>query len=67
MKTVHGALAVYARAQAANDEAGASSISSAEQQDSGEDAAIHPAGGWDPFEVWRTRIKAAQKSDPRDS
>jgi hypothetical protein len=21
-----------------------------------------PSGGWDPFEVWRTRIKAAQEN-----
>ena len=21
-----------------------------------------PSGGWDPYEVWRTRVKAAQSS-----
>jgi hypothetical protein len=67
MKTVHVALAVYARAQAANEEASTSLLSAEEQHEGAEDAANQPAGGWDPFEVWRTRIKSAQKSDPREN
>jgi hypothetical protein len=63
MKTVHVALSVYTRAQAANDEAAAKTLSAGEPHEGAEDAANQPAGGWDPFEVWRTRIKAAQKSD----
>ena len=27
----------------------------------GLDRLEHPQSGWDPYEVWRTRIKAAQK------
>jgi hypothetical protein len=23
---------------------------------------VQPASGWDPYEVWRTRIKAAQEN-----
>ena len=23
-------------------------------------SAVQPASGWDPFEVWRTRVKVAQ-------
>jgi hypothetical protein len=33
------------------------------------DAAIDesgPAPGWDPFEVWRTRVKDARERDPTD-
>ncbi len=26
-------------------------------------SAVQPASGWDPFEVWRTRVKAAAKED----
>jgi hypothetical protein len=66
MKTVHVALAVYARAQAANEEAGSTPLPSEERHEGAEDAANQSAGGWDPFEVWRTRIKSAQKSDPRE-
>ena len=66
MKTVHVALAVYARTQAANEEADSSTLSPDDPQGSAGDAANQPASGWDPFEVWRTRIKAAQKSDPRE-
>lgn len=25
-----------------------------------------PAPGWDPFEVWRTRVKDAREQRPRD-
>jgi hypothetical protein len=69
MKTVHVALAVYARAQAANDEASSNPLPSEAQHEGVEAAANQLASGcgWDPFEVWRTRIKGAQKSDPRES
>jgi hypothetical protein len=26
-----------------------------------------PAAGWDPFEVWRTRVKAAQEKEATES
>jgi hypothetical protein len=26
-----------------------------------------PSSGWDPFEVWRTRVKAAQSQNPVES
>lgn len=66
MKTVHVALAVYARAQAANEEAD-SPLSPEVRHEGAEEAANLPASGWDPFEVWRTRIKSAQKSGPREN
>ena len=25
-------------------------------------SSVQPASGWDPYEVWRTRIKAAQEN-----
>jgi hypothetical protein len=70
MKTVHGALAVYARAKAANDEEVADTISPEQAHDATDatdDAANQSASGWDPFEVWRTRIKVAPKSDHHES
>jgi hypothetical protein len=63
MKTVQVALAIYARGQAANEEADSSTPSTETPRDSADDAANHPTPGWDPFEVWRTRIKTGQKSD----
>jgi hypothetical protein len=29
-------------------------------------APTRPAAGWDPYEVWRTRIKEAQQNQERD-
>jgi hypothetical protein len=30
-------------------------------------ATSQPSTGWDPFEVWRTRVKAAQDSSKTES
>ena len=65
MKTVHVGLTVYARAKAANDEENAILSSEDKHEDTPDPANLTPTG-WDPFEVWRTRIKAA-KSGPTDN
>jgi hypothetical protein len=28
-------------------------------------AAARPVSGWDPYEVWRTRVKAAAQNNPK--
>ena len=28
---------------------------------------VVPSGGWDPYEVWRTRVKAAKKVDDSEA
>ncbi len=30
-------------------------------------AATQPSTGWDPYEVWRTRVKAAQESSKTEA
>jgi hypothetical protein len=28
---------------------------------------VPPSGGWDPYEVWRTRVKATKQGDESDA
>lgn len=57
------ALSVYRTIKAANDD-GSSVISQAVQLGSWQTPAA-ARSGWDPFEVWRTRIRPSAGHDPR--
>ncbi len=52
------------QAQAANEPGFDGSITPVEAQPL--DGAAEPVGGWDPHEVWRTRVKVAPHKPPSD-
>jgi len=62
MKNNPGALALYASVKAANDDEFGSTLRT-EHQGPTEGGARHSSSGWDPFEVWRTRIKSRRVFD----
>lgn len=56
-------LTVYSRTyKAANDDASSSAVHSKPKELN--DAERRTGSGWDPFEVWRTRIRLSLKRDP---
>ncbi len=58
-------LTVYSRTyKAANDDGLSSAVFS--PQKSRNDSEVQPASGWDPFEVWRTRVRPALKRESRE-
>ncbi len=57
-------LTVYSRTyKAANDDGLSEAVHSTPR--AFDDAEGRTSSGWDPFEVWRTRIRPSLKRDPR--